>query len=77
MADVSSPENGSPARPDVYRPNIAALLWAVMFAAVAIVGFTGSFGWIFTGATKWVLAGGVAFVGLMLLVTALPHRSRN
>lgn len=77
MADAATPANDRPAAPDVRRPNIAGLLWAVIFAAVAIVGFSGSFGWIFTGAAKWILAGGVAFVGFVLLVTALPSRSRN
>ncbi|MDQ6658713.1 MAG: hypothetical protein M3Z00_10915 [Actinomycetota bacterium] len=77
MADVREPQDVSAAVPYAYRPNIAGLLWAMVFAAVAIVGFSGSFGWIFAGATQWVLAGGVALVGLILLVTALPHRPRN
>lgn len=57
------------------RPNIMGLLWALIFAVVAVAGFTGSFEWVFHSATKWIAAGLVALIGLGLVATALPGRS--
>jgi hypothetical protein len=61
--------------PDSRQPNVAGLFWSLIFSVVAVVGFTGSFGWIFQNVTKWVVAAVVALVGLALLISALPRRS--
>jgi hypothetical protein len=47
------------------------------FLAVASVGFTGDPWWLLNEATKWVVAGVVALVGIGLLATALPGRQRK
>jgi hypothetical protein len=59
------------------RVSIFGLLFAVAFFAVASVGFTGDPWWLLSEATKWVVAGVIAVVGLGLLLTALPHRQRK
>lgn len=60
------------------RPvSVIGLLFALMFLAVASVGFTGDPWWLFTEATKWVIAAVVAVVGVTLLVSALPGRQRK
>jgi hypothetical protein len=51
------------------------MLWALVFGLVAAVGFSGNFIWITDGATRWIIAGVVALVGLALVLTALPGRS--
>ncbi len=57
--------------------NWIGLLFALAFLAIASVGFSGDPWWLFTEATKWVLAGIVAAVGVGLLLTALPRRHKN
>lgn len=59
------------------RVSIIGLLFSLAFFAVASVGFTGDPWWLFTEATKWVIAGIVALVGVTLLITALPGRQRK
>jgi putative Mn2+ efflux pump MntP len=59
------------------RVSIIGLLFAVAFFAVASVGFTGDPWWLLSEATKWVVAGIIAVVGVGLLVSALPHRQRK
>ena len=59
------------------RVSVIGLLFSLMFLAVASVGFTGDPWWLFTEATKWVIAGVVAIVGVTLLVSALPGRQRK
>ncbi len=53
------------------------LLFAMAFFAVASVGFTGDPWWLLNEATKWVVAGVIAVVGVGLLLTALPRRHRK
>src|SRR4051794_26139815 len=53
------------------------LLFALIFFAVASVGFTGNPWWLLNEATKWVAAGIVAVVGVGLLLTALPSRQKK
>ena len=57
--------------------NSIGLLFSLIFLAVASVGFSGDPWWLFNEATKWVIAGVVAAVGIGLLVTALPGRQRR
>ena len=52
-------------------------MFSLVFLAVASVGFTGDPWWLLNEATKWVVAGVVAVVGISLLVTALPGRNRK
>jgi len=59
------------------RVNPIGLLFALAFLAVASVGFSGDPGWLLNSATKWVIAGAVAVVGISLLATALPGRNRK
>lgn len=59
------------------RVSVIGLLFSLIFLAIASVGFTGDPWWLFTEATKWVIAGIVALVGVTLLVTALPGRGRR
>lgn len=62
---------------DRRRVSVIGLLFSLIFLAVASVGFTGDPWWLFTEATKWVIAGVVALVGVTLLFTALPGRQRK
>jgi hypothetical protein len=57
--------------------NPIGLFFALAFLAVAAVGFSGDPWWLFNSATKWVIAGAVAVVGISLLATALPGRNRK
>ncbi len=59
------------------RVNPIGLLLALAFLAVASVGFSGDPWWLLNSATKWVIAGAVAVVGISLLATALPGRNRK
>jgi hypothetical protein len=59
------------------RVNPIGLLFALAFLAVASVGFSGDPWWLLNSATKWVIAGAVAVVGISLLATALPGRNRK
>jgi len=76
MADSSHSTDGSP-RTQQRRVSIIGLMFSLMFLAVASVGFTGDPWWLLNEATKWVIAGVVALVGIGLLVTALPGRNRR
>jgi len=64
-------------RPDRRHVSVIGLLFSLIFLAVASVGFTGDPWWLFTEATKWVIAGVVALVGVSLLITALPGKRKN
>ena len=57
--------------------SVIGLMFSLIFLAVASVGFTGDPWWLLNEATKWVVAGVVAVVGVTLLVTALPGRNRK
>jgi len=59
------------------RVSVIGLLFSLIFLAVASVGFTGDPWWLFTEATRWVIAGVVALVGVTLLISALPGRQRK
>lgn len=59
------------------RPHLAGLCWSLVFLTVAIVGITGSYGWLAHPAARWVAAGGIAVIGLGLVLTALPRQSRH
>lgn len=73
MADSPSGSTTSQQR----RVSIIGLFFSLVFLAVASVGFTGDPWWLLNEATKWVIAGVVALVGIGLLVTALPGRNRK
>jgi hypothetical protein len=66
-------ENTTPKR----RISVIGVVFALIFLTVASVGFTGDPWWLFTQATKWVIAGVIAVIGVSLLATALPGRQRN
>lgn len=55
----------------------AGLVLALVFLAVASVGFTGDPWWLFTTAAIWTAAAAVALIGVLLLVSALPGRRRR
>ncbi len=76
MADSTRPSDGS-TRKGQQRVSVIGLFFSLVFFAVASVGFTGDPWWLLNEATKWVIAGVVALVGIGLLVTALPGRNRN
>ena len=57
------------------RVSIIGLVFSMAFFAVASVGFTGDPWWLLNEATKWVIAGVVALVGISLLASALPGRA--
>ena len=59
------------------RVSVIGVLFALIFLAVASVGFSGDPWWLFNQATKWVIAGVVAVIGVGLLATALPGRQRK
>lgn len=64
-------------RPERRRMNPIGLMFALAFLAVASMGLTGDPWWLLNSATKWVIAGAVAVVGISLLATALPGRNRK
>ncbi len=76
MAESTRPTGGS-SRTQKRRVSIIGLMFSLVFFAVASVGFTGDPWWLLNEATKWVVAGVVAVVGIGLLVTALPGRNRT
>ena len=76
MADQTNSTGGS-TRTRKGRVNVIGLLFSLVFLAVASVGFTGDPWWLLNEATKWVVAGLVALVGIGLLITALPGRNRK
>lgn len=57
--------------------SIAGFVLALVFLAVASVGFTGDPWWLFQSATTWIIAGVAAAVGVGLLVSTLPGRRRS
>ena len=59
------------------RVSVIGIVFALIFLTVASVGFTGDPWWLFNAATKWIIAGVVALIGVSLLATALPGRQRN
>jgi hypothetical protein len=59
------------------RVSVVGVIFALIFLAVASVGFSGDPWWLFNAATKWIIAGVVALIGVSLLATALPSRQRN
>jgi putative Mn2+ efflux pump MntP len=67
-------ENTTPQR---RRVSVIGVVFALIFLAVASVGFTGDPWWLVNAATKWVVAGIVAVIGVSLLASALPGRQRN
>ena len=73
MADST----GGTTRPDRRGVSVIGLLFAFAFLAVASVGFTADPWWLLDEATKWVIAGIVAVVGIGLLASALPARRRK
>ena len=64
-------------RPARRQIGVLGILMALVFLAVASVGFTGDPWWLLQAATKWVVAGIAAVVGLGLLVSSLPGRRRS
>ena len=76
MAESTHSTDGTP-KTQQRRVSIIGLMFSLVFLAVASVGFTGDPWWLLNEATKWVVAGVVAVVGISLLVTALPGRNRK
>lgn len=58
------------------QANVFGVMLSVVLLAVASVGFTGDPWWLFNAATKWIVAGLIAVIGVVLLLTALPGRRR-
>ncbi|WP_157970607.1 hypothetical protein [Nakamurella deserti] len=62
------------------RVSITGIVMALVFLAVATVGFTGNPFWLLDEGTKWVVAGLLALVGLGLVASTVPgirRRSKN
>lgn len=59
------------------RVSVIGVVFALIFLAVASVGFSGDPWWLFNEATKWIVAGVVAVIGVSLLASALPGRQRK
>ena len=72
MAESHHGSTGSGSAGQHHRPDVLAGLPRGRFG-----GFTGDPWWLLNEATKWVIAGVVAVVGIGLLVTALPGRNRK
>ena len=68
---------GSTPAPQRRRVSIIGLVFSLAFFAVASVGFSGDPWWLLGEATKWVIAGVVAVVGISLLLSALPGRQQQ
>lgn len=57
--------------------NWIGLIFSLIFLSVASAGFAGDPWLLLNEATKWVVAGVVAAIGIGLLMTALPGRNRR
>ena len=68
------PTNAEPAS---RRVSIVGILIALVFLAIASVGFTGDPFWLFNEGTKWMAAGALALIGLGMLATTLPGLRRR
>ncbi len=79
MADSTSTAAPAGSTPVARRGRISiiGLVFSLAFFAVASVGFSGDPWWLLNEATKWVIAGLVALVGVSLLASALPGRQRK
>ena len=69
MAETTTTQRG--------RVSVIGVVFSLIFLTVASVGFTGDPWWLLNDATKWIIAGVVAVIGVSLLATALPGRQRN
>lgn len=54
------------------RVSITGIILALVFLAIASVGWTGDPFWLLNEGTKWVAAGVLALIGLGLVATTLP-----
>ena len=59
------------------RVSITGIVIALIFLAVASVGFRGDPFWLLTEGTTWVVAGALALVGLGLVASTLPRVRRR
>ena len=67
----------SAATPTRGRVSLGGVVLALVFLAVASAGFTGNPFWLLDEATKWIVAGALALVGIGLVVSTLPARRRR
>jgi hypothetical protein len=79
MAEPTAATTGGGSSPATQRRGVSVigLVFSLAFFAVASVGFSGDPWWLLNEATKWVIAGVVALVGIVLLASALPGRQRR
>ncbi len=79
MAENTTTATGTGSTPVSPRTRISVIgvVFSLAFFAVASVGFSGNPWWLLNEATKWVIAGLVALVGISLLASALPGRQRK
>lgn len=69
--------DGTQATPRRRGVNWVGLIFSLIFLSVASAGFSGDPWLLLNTATKWVVAGIVAAIGIALLITALPGRGRQ
>lgn len=67
-------ESQAPVHP---RVNIIGVVMSLAFMVVASVGLTGNPWWLLDPGTKWLVAGGIALIGLGLVASTLPRRRRT
>ena len=76
MADARlSPLSGSPVARR--RADMLGVVMSLLFVAVASMGITGNPWIVLNSAVRWGVAGAVLLVGLLLVISALPRRSRR
>ena len=68
------PDTTSPAR---RRVSLIGVLTSLVFLVVASIGLTGDPWWLLGAASKWIIAGVIAVIGVGLLATARPARRRR
>jgi len=59
------------------RVSLTGIVMALVFLAVASVGFTGNPFWLLNEGTQWVVAGVLALIGLGLVASTLPGVRRR
>ena len=59
------------------RISLTGIVLALVFLAIASVGFTGDPFWLLNEATKWAVAGILALIGLGLVASTLPGLRRR
>jgi hypothetical protein len=59
------------------RVSWVGVVLALVFLSIASIGYSGDPFWLLNEGTKWMAAAVLAFIGIGLIATTLPHRRRD